>query len=128
MATFHNLTPHVIRIKLADGEMLVIKKTSNLFAYCDTRYDTTEETDEGGHMIPIHTITKRGVQMRPSLNNHVWSLPVEREGHYYIVSVMVAHECPHRRDVLYPKKTIVDDTGMKYCLGFVSAYRLPEVV
>ena len=64
-----------------------------------------------------------GVTLREhTLLSEVEGLPDEKEGVFYIVSMLVRQACPGRRDLISPGELVRDDSGqITGCRGFFAA-------
>lgn len=115
MAQLQNLTPHEVVILSHDGQPMDIIPKSSQIARVKTKEQVIGQIiTENGASVPIIK-RKRG---------NIENLPPRRDGHYYIVSKIVADECKSRNDLLVPTLIVRDAKGNRLgCkgLGLVSA-------
>lgn len=97
MSEFVNLTPHAINICDHDGNTLRVIEPSGSVARISV--ETT----------PVGIID--GIQITKNVYSDIIGLPKPKDGHYYIVSSLVAQQVPNRDDVLITNDAVRDDKG-----------------
>lgn len=98
-----NLTPHTVNIVNIEGEEIKSYKSEGI-----VRVSTTSKLKSVIDDVNIYS-TEYG---------EVEGLPQEKEGTYYIVSMLVKQALPNRKDLLSPSQPVRDSEGKVIgCLG-----------
>lgn len=93
-----NLTPHELKIKLENGEMLTIPASGSVARVAETRED-------------LGVLAGTGVKVTRAKYGQVENLPLPKKGTVFIVSALVLQAVPGRLDVFAPGPALRDETG-----------------
>lgn len=104
MKNIVNLTPHIVRIHDADGNLIVTIAPSGVPARCSTQREQVGEV--------------KGIPLYRTRYGEVTGLPDPEPGTILIVSGMVRAAVAHRTDLWQPGEAVRDAAGQVIgCIG-----------
>lgn len=95
---FVNLCPHAVTFVNEDNETIRVVEPSGTVARLSTITETIGEMD--------------GIPITQTLFGRITGLPEPEENTIYIVSALVAEQCPGRDDVFIPSESVRNSEGV----------------